>query len=165
MVRNKNLAESFEGFLESSQYAIQRGFYSPPLKDYLCYFRRNQILALIHEQVVTDVSEAKKTLAGFLGVSLDRFPDRITTQKVNRSYIPRFRSGYALAARSAWFLRGLSLDRFVGVAKRLGVKRLFGEGDPKPPMEADTRKCLRELYRDEVNELEQLMQIDLKYWK
>jgi hypothetical protein len=144
---------------------IQIGFYSQYLRNYFCYFKGDQVLALIFEHAVADVSKTKGTLARFLGVAADRFPPTAGAKRVNRSYIPKARFVYALSVKVARNLQERDLDWVVNLVRRLGIERLFGEGDPLPPMKEETRKYLREIYRNEIRELESLLQIDLACWE
>jgi hypothetical protein len=165
-VRDKKYTGSFEDFLSSYPFAIQWGFYSRNLKDYLRYFRRDQILGLIYEQATADVSKTKETLAHFLGLAVKKFPETTGIRTVNRSYIPKARLAFALSANVANHLRQSGLGWIVDSAKRLGLdEQFFGEAGSLPPMEAETRRHLRKIYENEIRELELLLQIDLECWK
>lgn len=160
-----NYSESFERFLSLHPEAVQRGFYAQHLKRYLRYFRRDQILALVYECAVADVPKTKETLARFLRIDVDRFAPGVGVKKVHRSYTPKARTAYALGAKLASEFRKWDIDWPVNSAKWLGLDRLFGDAGSPPPMKEETRSHLRELYEDEVRELEELLQIDLECWK
>lgn len=167
LLKNGQCSGSFETFLSDLPQVIQQGFYSRSLENYYRYFNRDQILVLIYEHATANIPKTKETLALFLGVAAERFPLDAGAKRVNRSYMPRARLAYALARKVAWYhLRyKWDLDWVVNWGKRLGIERLFGEAGPLPPMKEETRRYLKELYQEEIRELESLLQIDLECWK
>jgi hypothetical protein len=106
-------------------------------------------------------------LAQFLGVEAERFPANAGVNIVNRSYIPKHRSAYALSRKVAWNLLRYKwdLDWVVNLAKRLGIERLLGEAGPLPPMKRETQQYLQQMYADEVEKLESLLSVQLACWK
>jgi len=156
----------FEDFLDSYPHAVEWGFYSRGLKNYLRHFNRAQFLVLIYEQSFTDKNETKDQLAQFLGVDPRLFPETSVERKVNRSYMPKLRLIYALATRTARYLREKDLYRIINLAKALGVREVFGEDRRSiPPMKEETRRYLESLYSEEITELESLIRVDLSCWK
>ncbi|MBN1580633.1 MAG: sulfotransferase domain-containing protein [Anaerolineae bacterium] len=165
-VRIDRYPGSFRNFLADRPEAIQWGFYSKSLKNYLGSFPREQILVLIFEQATANVSETKQSLAQFLNVSVDRFPQMAGAKKVNKGHIPRFPSVYTGAVYGARRLRDLNLDWLVRLVKRIGFQRIFdNSASSLPPMEKETRQYLVGVYKDEMKELERLLQQNLaSYW-
>jgi hypothetical protein len=162
-IRSRNFSGPFEDFLSLAS-RIQYGFYSPRIRDYLRYFGRDQILVLIFEHTVTNVPKTKETLACFLGIAVERFPPTAGTKKVNRSYFPKRRPApHALVKWVYEKLYGWDLDRLASLITRAG--ELFGEAGPLPPMKQEARQHLIEVYKDEVRELESLLQLDLECWR
>lgn len=164
-VRLDNFSGSFESFLMEYPEALDWGYYARNLKSYLRHFDREQMLILIYERALTDIVATKGKVAGALDIEVQRFPSPAGSRVVNRSYVPRFRAVHALAVSVVRQLRGFDLDWPVNLAKRFRIDRLFGEQQPLPPMNMGTRKHLRDLYADEVCELEALLQVDLGHWK
>lgn len=165
-VRLDNYSGSFEEFLSFRPHAIEWGFYSRYVKNYLRYFGRDQISALVYEQAVSDVSRTKRRLAGFLGVAVDRFPPVSGQERINRGYVPRFQSAYALAANADNYLRERDMDWIVNLAKKLAIKRLFGKKEGALlSMKEETRMHLINVYEDEFRELALLLDTDLECWE
>lgn len=164
--QSANYPGTFEDFLSSCEAAIEWGFYSRYIEKYLEHFTSEQILVLIYEQAVTEVQETKHKLSHCLGVSVNKFPIDVGTERVNKSFIPRFRSIYALATSVARELRSHDLDWIIAWAKKSGVKRIFASQGARPPaMGEKARKYLGDVYKDEIDNLESLLQIDLECWK
>lgn len=160
-------SDSFESFLDLRPHAVQWGFYSQYLANYLRFFNRDQILVLIHERTMADVPRAKEVLAEFLGIPAERFPETAGTSRVNKSYVPKARLGYDFSEKVAGRLLAWDMDWVVNAANRVGInrKRLFGQAAPLPSMKAETRRFLNEVYRKEIEELESLVPIDVDCWK
>lgn len=167
LVKNGQYSGSFEAFLSDRPDMIEQGFYSQYLRNYRSHFDEEQILVLIYERATADIPQTRATLARFLGIAAERFPQDAGVRRVNRSYMPRIPFAYALARRVAWHkLRyRWDLDWVVNWGKRLGIERLFGEAGPPPPMRAETRKMLHETYQDEIRDLASMLQTDLPDWK
>ena len=166
-VRLDNYTGTFEEFLSEYSGAIKWGLYSQGIKRYLRYFGREQILILIHEHAFADVSETISTLARFLGVDPGLFPAGAGQTQVNRSYVPRFRHAYTLATLANTHLRQKEYYWLMNLAKRLGVKRMFGQIDAPAQrvMREDTRQYLRNLFSGDRADLEMLLQVDLSHWQ
>lgn len=164
-VQRRNFRGSFEDFLEEYPRALQRGFYSRYLQRYMRYFDRNQILALIFEDSVTDVPKTKESLADFLSIDFDRFPSSAGNKKVNPSTVPTFQFLYGLVAKTGRQFRRWSLEPLVDFVMRTRIPKILAKGSPLPPIDPELKMDLSQLYQDEFDELEQCMQIDLNCWR
>lgn len=164
-VQRRNFRGSFENFLADRPRALERGFYSRYLKRYLRYFDRTQILVLIFEDAVIDVSKTKKTLADFLDIAVDAFPVSAGNGKVNPSSVPRFQSLYGFVAKTGRQFRKWNLEPIVDFVMRTSIPRILAKGDPLPPLDKELKQQLMQSYQDEFDELEQCMQVDLSSWR
>lgn len=161
-----NFAGSFEDFLAQEPDAIPSGFYSQWLQNYLQVFDRNQILVLIFEHMVTDVRSTQQALASFLGVAPDEFNPPREKGKVNPSHVPAQglpRILFTLSGIAYRKLRDWDVDWIVQKAKP-AFKRFFSKGVQLPPIKPETRERLTQIYRNEIRDLENLVEIDLSVW-
>ena len=165
VVQRRNFRGSFEEFLSSRPKALEKGFYSRYLRRYLHYFDRSQILALVSEQVFSDVSKTKKTIADFLDIEADQFPSSANDRKVNESTVPTNQSLYGFVVKTGRRLRRRNLEPVVDFVMRLGIQRILSKGNSLPPLDGELKKQLSQLYQDDFDELEQCLQIDLSCWK
>jgi len=159
---------TFEEFLETRPESTEWGFYAKYLANWLRYFSRNQMLALILEEAVADVSRGKEAVAAFLGVDATRFPDEAGRRKINERLLPRFPGTYRLACKTMQGLHKVEMYRLANFAKKLRVKTLLESGRrcaPIPAMSITTRTRLERLYAADIARLEQLLEIDLVAWK
>jgi hypothetical protein len=165
IVQRRNFRGSFEEFLASRPKALEKGFYSRYLKRYLRYFDRSQILALVSEDVFTDIYKTKKTIADFLDIEVDKFPLSDNSGKVNASTVPTNQSLYGFVVKTGRRLRRRNLEPVVDFVMRLGIQRILAKGRSLQPLDAELKKSLSQSYLDEFDELEQCLQIDLSSWK
>ena len=164
-VQRRNYRGSFEDFLATRPSALEKGYYSRYLKQYLRSFDRTRILPLLFEDVFTDLSQTQTTLANFLGIAAGRFPPAMAHEKVNASTVPTHRSLYGFVVKTGRRLRKLNLEPVVDFVMRLGIQRFLSKGDPLQPLDKELKKRLSQAYREEFDELEQCMQIDLSSWR
>ncbi len=164
-VQRWNFRGSFEDFLAARPRMLERGFYSRYIKRFLRYFDRNQLLALIFEEVVVNIPLARQTLADFLEIDVDKFPPSAGSKKVNSSTISTYRSLYGFTTRVAQRLKKWQLHAIVDLGKRIGIPQVLAKGKPLPPLDRESRQRLSRLYQDEFHELEHCLQIDLSCWR
>ena len=165
IVQRKNFRGSFEEFVASRPKMLEKGYYSRYLTQYLQYFDRSQILALLFEEVFVDLPRTQKTIADFLDIDADGFPASLSDGKVNASSVPKFRSFFRLAKRTGHHLRAWRLEPLVDFAVRLGLLRVLSKGASLPRLDEGTEKRLNRLYEGEIDELEHCLQIDLSCWR
>jgi hypothetical protein len=165
-VQYEGFSGSFEHFLALNPYAIEEGLYEQKVKHYLRYFRIEQMLTLVYEHSVVEVPQTKEALARFLGIAADRFPLNTGTEVVHGSYVPqRGPSVYASLTAIARKLQEQDMDWAVSWARKVRIRRLFGEGSSLPPMKEETRHYLKSIYENQITELETLLQLDLSCWQ
>jgi hypothetical protein len=164
-VQRRNFRGSFEEFLADRPRSLERGFFSRYLKRYLQYYQRQEILALVFEEAVSDVNETKRRLAGFLNVDSDRFPASAGAGKVNSSSVPRFQTLYGCVARTGRLLRKWRLEPVVDCVMRSRLPNWLAKGKSLPPLDNDVKERVSRQYQQEFEELEQCLDIDLSCWR
>src|SRR5215216_774100 len=152
VVQRRNYRGSFQEFLASRPAALEKGFYSRYLKQYLRYFDRNQILALLFEDVFIDIFKTKKTIAGFLDIAVDKFPESDASGKVNASTVPTHQSLYGFVVKTGRRLRKRNLEPVVDFVMRLGIQRALSKGNSLQPLDGEVKKQLSQLYQKEFDE-------------
>ena len=165
VVQRRNYRGSFQEFLASRNAALEKGFYSRYLKQYLRYFDRNQILAPLFEEVFIDDFKTKKTIADFLDIGVDKFPSSPANGKINASTVPTHQSLYGFVVKTGRRLRKQNLEPVVDFVMRLGIQRILSKGSSLEPLDQELKKELSRSYYQEFDELEQCMQIDLSAWR
>ena len=164
-VQRRNYRGSFEDFLATRPKALEKGFYSRYLKEYLRYFDRRQFLPLVFEDVFTDIGKTKNKVADFLEISADKFPTSDNREKVNASTVPTYQSLYGFVVKTGRKLRKRNLEPVVDFVMRLGIQRFLSKGDPLQPLDKELKKKLSQAYNEEFDELEKCLEIDLSSWR
>lgn len=164
-VQRRNYRGSFEDFLATRPRALEKGFYSRYLKEYLRYFDREQFLPLVFEDVFTDISKTKNKVADFLDIPADKFPLADKTEKVNASTVPAHQSLYGFVVKTGRKLRKRNLEPVVDFVMRLGIQRFLSKGEPLQPLGKELKQRLSKGYHEEFNQLEECMQVDLSSWR
>ena len=163
VIQRRDFRGSFEEFVESRNRALEMGFYSRHLERYLDHFDRSQILPMIFEEAVSERSQVRRELAGFLGVSEQLFPE--AADRVNPSTVPRFRSLSSAAVKTGRRLRRYHLESLVDLAGRMGLRRLMTSGRRVPALDRELRRNLSEMFADEFEALESSWGLDLSIWR
>jgi hypothetical protein len=164
-VQRRNYRGAFEDFLATRPKALEKGFYSRYLKEYLRYFDRKQFLPLVFEDVFTDIAKTKTRVADFLELSADKFPASENGEKVNASTVPSHQSLYGFVVKTGRTLRRRNLEPVVDFVMRLGIQRFLSKGEPLQPLDKELKKKLSQAYYEEFDELEKCLQIDLSTWR
>jgi Sulfotransferase domain len=164
-VQRRNYRGSFEDFLATRPRALEKGFYSRYLKEYLRYFDRRQFLPLVFEDVFTDIAITKNKVADFLEISADKFPASDNREKVNASTVPTHQSLYGFVVKTGRKLRKRNLEPVVDFVMRLGIQHFLSKGAPLQPLDKELKKKLSQGYNEEFDELEKCLQIDLSSWR
>lgn len=161
--QRRNYEGSFEEFLETRPRALEMGFYSKYLEEYLLRFDRSQILLLLFEEAVSESGTVRNDLAGFLGVSETLFPTAV--ERVNPSTVPKFRSLSSIAVKTGRRLRKNHLESVVDLGGRLGLRRLMTSGNRVPKLDPQLKVDLSQRYAGEFDELERAWGLDVNVWR
>lgn len=141
---------------------LDRGFYHRQLQRYLELFPREQLRIYLYEDMRRDTARLLRDLFGFLDIDPDFVPDLDITHNV--SGFPKNRLLHRVmmtlqttlgdGLRTAPLLRPL----------RLAYHSLYRSNLQKPPLDPETERFLIDTYRDDILELQQLLDRDLSAW-
>jgi len=143
-------------------YYRQYGFYCVQLKRYLKLFDRSQIRVYLYEDFVRNSVQLLQDVFHFLGVDSTFVPDVST--RYSTSALPRSRRLHALLTRPSSFQRVVRKFLPRRTAKLLLDRLASLNLRPRPPLPPDLRRRLIEGYREDVLELQDLLQRDLSHW-
>ncbi len=164
---------SFEETIKRNPENLERGLYAKYLKKYLALFAQENILILIYEDIQKNPLKFIQKIYQFLEVDNDFIPNAIN-RKENPSQgyrCPGFkRKTGQMIKKMENTQQGLKLKKLL---KKLGFKKLLNsinklnrkELKQKPELNPKTRNYLQEYYREDIKELEKLIQRDLSFWQ
>ena len=136
---------------------FRRGLYITHIKRFLKYFKREQLLILVFEDLIENPLNFYKKCFRFLGVE-DSFECPEMWQKFN----PRLISNTPFYQ---FFLRNPKYSAYLPVPLRRLI-RFIGRKIPYqyPPMDKETRKKLIEFYKTSNKELSEFINRNLEHW-
>lgn len=142
-------------------YYKQRGFYADWIKRYFAAFERDQIKIYLYDDLVADTSAVVKDIYQFLGVD-DDFTPELT--KENVSGIPKSRLLQAIFTKNN--ILKSALKPLLTKQIRQSIIRIIKKQNTssKPLLTPEIRKKLIETYRQDVFDLQKLLQRDLNNW-
>lgn len=159
---------TFEEAIDNDPRYLRGGYYAANLKRYLTYFKREQIKVVLLEDIVDTPQQTIRGICEFLDLDpeaelkLDRVPknsarkSRLVSPEPAMRWVARLLINYDLAAL---------LHRI----RSLGLKKMLLDMStvdcPRAPINPRTRDRLRELFHDDVRELEALLDRDLRAWR
>jgi hypothetical protein len=141
---------------DPSGYYVETGFYGRQLRPYFEAFPRERIQVHLFEDFAADPAAVLRSLFTFLGVdpALGEAPERA----VNVSGVPR-NALVAAAVRG-----GRRLAPLLPATVRRRAKATLARGLDRPELAPEHRRRLVELYREDVAELERLLERPLDRW-
>ena len=139
----------------------QRGFYYQQLKRYFDNFERSQIRVYLYDDFRQNHLKVVQDIFRFLEVDEDFIPD--SSQTYNVSQIPKYKSLHKFIDRPN-FLKS-SLKPLLSQELRLQLKHYFRQKNTtKPVLSPEVRYRLLAEYRDDILQLEDLIEQDLSRW-
>jgi len=156
LLGHRFMESSFEEACQPGRYLVELGLYAKHLKRFYQYFAREQIKILLFDDVVSKPAEVLQELSSYLGVSKLEAPQ--LTKRVNSAVFPQ-------AQR---MVEAAGLTPLIELAKASPLERpLRGFADlvrrRKRSIEVDRQK-LQTYFRDDILELEKLIDRDLSSW-
>ena len=147
--------------LSGQAHSLQGGFYYDRLRRYFDVFPREQILAILAEEMRADVRGTLRQIFRFVGVDDAVVPDLNVLD--NKARLPRISAmNRALTSPLLRHLAAPLMDTWIGrAARRLRDANLA----PPPPMPPELRSALRDVYRDEIARVEALLERPLPAWQ
>lgn len=170
---------SFEDFIKDDGL-VKVGFYYSQLTTFLKFFCRENMLILLYEDIEKNPLEFIQKIYKFAGVDQNFIPPSIdrkvfpTTKSM--LFLPLFSK--ANLEKTAVFLKNHRANALIKILRSVGASSLvyfllrkntrdYSQTTPsaKPAMNLETRKYLQGIYREEIKNLEKLINRNLDFWK
>lgn len=153
---------SFEAGLANNPMYLERSRYNIQLKRWLEFFKRNQILVIVQEEIRKQPSEHARLLYRHVGVD-ESYCSDVVDKKVNESFMPK-----SLGREKTYQTLGRALRRsgaggLVERAKQINLLSSFRRSNRLdvrtlvPPLNPDTRAQLETHFANDVLELTSLL--------
>ena len=160
-VKNGLESEAAETAIRPGSLYVERGFYRQKLEPFLALFPQERIRIVLFEDLARDAATVMAGIYEFLGVDARFVPD--VSRRHNEGRVPRSRRiNHAWHALRRLQPRTFQAPRFL---VRWNARLLESASTPAPPPDPTLRARLLELYRDEVDRMEELLGRDLDAWR
>lgn len=149
-----------DGFRPGWHYK-QVGFYSAQVKRYLEHFPPEQIKIYLHEDLEKNSADVTRDVYKFLGVETAYNPE---LTRENKSGIPKSRLLQDMFTKDNPLKT--AVKPFLPVALRKSIYQSVRKHNlgAKPVLSPEIRQELIELYREDIDKLQTLIQKDLSHW-
>jgi Sulfotransferase domain len=161
---------SFEEALRTVDYLLARAPCSGSVARYLQLFGPEQVKVLFHEDLSSDPRTLLLEVERFIGVA--PFVPAEVGERRNVTGASRFPTATTFLMRNRIRLKRHNLEWLVEAGKRVGVVRVFRwfqaqvrPYEQRPTVAPATEAALREFFREDVEQLERLLGVDLQRWK
>jgi hypothetical protein len=160
--------ETFEEAIEHDPQYLSRGYYARNLKRYLTHFGKEQLKIVLLEDIIERPEQTIREVFDFLDVDpkveidLKKIPKNSAKKSHLLSPEPLMRwvSSFLIDHDQAVLLHKI---------RNLGLKKILLNIStvdyPREPMNPETRDRLRRLFREDISELETLLDRDLTAWR
>lgn len=164
---------TFEEVIKLRPDYIEKGYYAKQLKNYYKYFEKNQLLVLIYEKVKKRPKKHIQRIYDFLRLKDKNFVPLSLEKKVNIAGMALFPGLNSFMIKTEYFLRANGLDFLLRFLEEIGLRNIalrvrdlnsrYYKRYPK--IKKVTQKKLQTIYKDDIRELEKLINQDLSFWK
>lgn len=157
--RGESVRTAYEELTPTASH-VKEGFYYTRLKRYFDEFPREQLKVFLFDDFRRDPAGVMSELFEFVGVDPSFVPD--TTPKHNPANIPKSRVAnrvlyHPRVIRTAKTMLPVSAQGLARRARQLNLKS-------PPALPDDLRGRLLEIYREDIQKLEGLLERDLSVW-
>lgn len=164
-LRNGKETRDFASNLGVEEMYIKTGFYYNGLKRYFDIFDRNQIKIFLFEQFRQDPIKITQEICNFIGVDDTFVPD--TSTKFNQGGVPKNKKVYDLFIKSKMSkaIRG-KLRAFISLETRRKIENVISSNllSKSKGLKLEERETLKEIYKEDILKLENLIDKNLKSW-
>jgi hypothetical protein len=158
--------ESHLGWVFQPDNTIGSSYYAFHLKRWLEMFGRDRVLVTFYDDMEAHPQQFIDNITEFIGAPrIDLLQSAVAAKRINSRERSALHPG--MAARVRRLRDELERRRMYRTTARLGFffRYCFGRGKIFPSIDPRTARTLREHFRPEIEELEQLVRRELSSWK
>jgi len=139
---------TFEEYSAKDESTWKQGLYAEQLERYFQYFKREQVLVMIYEDIKKDPVAFMRRIHEFLNVEPDFVSSMVHTE-VNVGRTPKLVLIERVIHHVSEFLRRNGFDRFVHAVRKTGILDLFRKiNTVKSAKQPDTRPFDGDAYKE-----------------
>lgn len=150
--------KEYQGWGVSHNYR-ELGMYSAQLQRFYDHFPKQNVKVLLYDDYRANPEAVVRNIFGFLGVDTDVALD--LDQRPNEAAVPRFKKLNYILFQSGLVNR---VKRMVPESWKGAAKKAMFSKDGIPKITEREKQFLRDLYREDIGKLGQLLDRDLSHW-
>jgi len=160
---------TYQEALKNNPMYVDQSMYASYLKVWLAIFPKNQVLILLQEDIQKTPKIIAKEVYRFLDVDID-FQSSFLDRKANQSQVPQSESLESILKNMARCMRTLGLDSVIKKIKDIAWVQAVRQSNMQdiretlPEMSGDDLAYLDQLFKQDMNDLAQMTQLDLNVW-
>jgi hypothetical protein len=159
---------TFEEAIQKERIYIEMGLYAMQMKRYLQHFTKDQILILLSDDMKIQPELELKKVLRYLNVSTDINSDILKGNANAPAEVKSTRVKKFLYSGSR-VLINLKLSYVLDIMRKMGMHKLITKLNAAalhyPEMNPRTREYLYNVFRDDIEELEMLLNCNLSHWQ
>ncbi|MDY6807060.1 MAG: sulfotransferase [Cyanobacteriota bacterium] len=155
-------------FKSDTSFTIRKGFYYEPVKYYFDKFGRERVKIYLYKDLCRDSAALMQDIYGYIGVDDSFAVD--TSKKAQKAAVPKnqflnrlLKTKNPLRSAIASGLKLVTTEK-MREKMRSNIMSLNSKGKEAVPLTPEETKILRELYREDILKLQDLLQRDLSSW-
>ena len=178
-----NLYKDFEDTLEKDKDFVERGFYYKQLKPYFDLFPKKNILIVFFEDLKKNPKEFIQNIFRFLGLKNVNYVPSLVNQKLSKTgayvityKLPilnqlayRINSNITQNSLKSKFIEKMGIEKIFFKIRYLNRTKIVAKNEDVisiPPLKQETRDyLLNNIYREDIQNLEKLLNKVLSFWK
>ena len=158
LIMKDYLAQKEKKWCEKSMF-VECGMYCSQVKEYLDTFGKKNLMILFYEDMIENSYSFFAEMFHFLGVDMNFQPDQ--GRKYNTFSVPR--NPFFKIVYTSSTVRNIG-RRILPEKRKAIVEKLLLRKSDKPSLSRDDRNFLKELYMDDIMELQDVIERDLSTW-
>ncbi len=159
--------KSFADFIAHADNALSASRYATHLRQWFALFGRDRVIVLFNQDLLAAPQNYFDTVCDFLAIGRVELSAAAAREKINPSFsVPRSRLLGELSQRIIAQLQARRMYTVLDWCKEIRLWRAVRDsGRAHDPVPAEVERHLRQTFRREIDELEELLNRDLSLWK
>ncbi|MFY0643019.1 MAG: sulfotransferase [Bacteroidia bacterium] len=149
-----------EGSIVSIKSRLNKSFYSKNIAQWIARFGREKVMVILFDNLKTKPKETIRNIYNWLDLDVHFEPTLVHTEKSGKVKNQKVFEKFKKFSSASW-IRNLLSEK-----QRKKLRSWFYQKSlSKQEMAPETRLKLNSIFKEEIDELEQLVQINLEHWK
>ncbi len=141
---------------------IEASYYRKYVTEWINYFGKDNVSIILQEEIQKDPIGTISRICEFLTIDIS-FNEEMIGKRSNVASMPKNNLMANMSTRFSYILRSMGLYSFVNFAKNIGLKDfIYSSKIPLPKLDQDTEMKLTDIFKDDLDYLEEIKYINLK---